>query len=85
MMAVRVANDLLRRADKAGDFPNWHAVLKQPGNAGVFENVRRDIVAESGQRAGAVHGGVERVEDRDDFLPDYSNACSNTIVTQRHL
>jgi hypothetical protein len=51
MMTIRVADDLLRRADEARDFPDQHAVLKQPRDAGVLESVRRDFVTKTGEFA----------------------------------
>jgi hypothetical protein len=46
-MSIRVADDFLRRADEARDFPNRYPVLKQPSDAGVLEYVRRDIVIQA--------------------------------------
>ena len=54
MVAVNGLDDLLRRADKAGDLPDRNPVLQQPGDAGVLERVRRDLIAKTGELAGAI-------------------------------
>src|SRR5262249_1073871 len=47
MMAARVADDLVRGADKTCDFPDRSSVLKQPSDTGVPEDMRCHVLTES--------------------------------------